>query len=230
MHTALYASRSCGVVLDGAAGMASASCGMMRRTHARPSPGACHGQTSRTSPIAGAVSTLLSRCELLSVLCTSIAQYVSDILEDVSPNAQAFSVADKPPCPCSSSVMLEPNMLATTAVHPRRPHLGQGAEEAQREDAQLQPKARRTERVGPTATAIRSASSLVSVRAAAESRAAAGLPRAAWARSQRLPQQPEQLAFGIADVLRALVPPQISRLTCSGIQGSRMEIDTAPVM
>lgn len=39
-HTALYAARSSGVVLDGAAGITSASCGTRRRTHEHPSPGA----------------------------------------------------------------------------------------------------------------------------------------------------------------------------------------------
>ena len=40
-HTALYASRSSGVVLEDAAGTTSASCGISRRAHERPSPGAC---------------------------------------------------------------------------------------------------------------------------------------------------------------------------------------------
>lgn len=41
VQTALYAARSSGVVWDGAAGIAAASCGTRPRTHMIPSPGAC---------------------------------------------------------------------------------------------------------------------------------------------------------------------------------------------
>ena len=82
----------------------------------------------------------------------------------------------------------------------RRPHLGEGAEEPQRKDAQLQSEARRSKCLGPAAD-LRGGSG-VSLRPTAQSRAAtARLPCGAWSRCERLPEQPEQLALRLANIL-----------------------------
>ncbi len=91
-----------------------------------------------------------------------------------------------------------------------RPRLGEGAEEAQRQDAQLQSEARRPKRLGPGAD-VRGASEM-SVRPAAQGGAAAGLPCGARPRREGLPQQPEQLTFCVANVLHAFRSP-----SCRGV-------------